>query len=216
MNIVLLGPPGAGKGTQAKRIQEMFSIPHIATGDILRDAVAKGSDLGQIANSYMEKGLLVPDEVVIGLIKERLAEPDTENGFLLDGFPRTLAQARALDKVMEQMGKKLDAVISIVVSEKEIIRRLTGRRVCKSCGRIYHLIFNPPKRAEFCDMCGEELYQREDDKVETVKKRLVVYNKETAALIRYYQAQDILIEVNGEESVEDVFKNIKEALEARV
>lgn len=172
MNIIMLGPPGAGKGTQAKMLVEKFGIPQISTGDMLRAAVAEGTELGKKAKEYMDKGQLVPDEVVIGIVEERLKKSDCEKGFILDGFPRTVPQAEALDKILEKMGKKIDYVINIVVPDVEILKRLTGRRTCKQCGAMYHVIYNPPKQEGVCDKCGGELYQRDDDKEETIKNRL--------------------------------------------
>ncbi len=212
MNIILLGPPGAGKGTQAKMISEKYGIPQIATGDILREAVAKGTELGKKAKEYMDRGELVPDEIVIGIVKERLKQPDCENGFILDGFPRTLAQAEALDKMLEELGKKLDAVINIDVPEEEIVKRIVNRRTCKNCGAVYHLIFNPPKVEGKCDKCGGELYQRDDDKEETVRERLRVYRERTEPLIEYYKNKGLLYNVDGTKDIEGVFKQIDEIL----
>ncbi len=212
MNIILLGPPGAGKGTQAKMISEKYGIPQIATGDILREAVAKGTELGKKAKEYMDRGELVPDEIVIGIVKERLKQPDCEKGFILDGFPRTLAQAEALDKMLEELGKKLDAVINIDVPEEEIVKRIVNRRTCKNCGAVYHLIFNPPKVEGKCDKCGGELYQRDDDKEETVRERLRVYRERTEPLIEYYKNKGLLYNVDGTKDIEGVFKQIDEIL----
>ena len=213
MNIILLGPPGGGKGTQAKKIVEKYGIPHIATGDILREAVAKGTELGKKAKEYMEKGQLVPDEVVIGLIEERLKESDCEKGFILDGFPRTVAQAEALEKVLENMGRKIDHVIDIEVPEEELLKRLTGRRTCKKCGAMYHIVFNPPKQEGICDKCGGELYQRADDNEETVKSRLEVYHNQTAPLIDFYSQKGLLRQVNGTGSIQDIFAEIVKIVE---
>ncbi len=212
MNLILLGPPGAGKGTQAKMISEKYGIPQIATGDILREAVAKGTELGKKAKEYMDRGELVPDEIVIGIVKERLKQPDCEKGFILDGFPRTLAQAEALDKMLEELGKKLDAVINIDVSEEEIVKRIVNRRTCRNCGAVYHLIFNPPKVEGKCDKCGGELYQRDDDKEETVRERLRVYRERTEPLIEYYKKKGLLYDVDGTKDIEGVFKQIDEIL----
>ncbi len=212
MNIILLGGPGAGKGTQAKLMIEKYNIPQISTGDILRAAVKEGTDLGKEAKRYMDAGKLVPDEVVIGIIKERLKEPDCEKGFILDGFPRTVPQAEALEKVLEQMGRKIDHVLSIEVPEEELIKRLTGRRTCRECGQGYHIIFNPPKEEGKCDKCGGELYQRDDDNEETVKNRLKVYQESTQPLIDFYSKKGLLRPVDGVGSIEDIFQRIVKIL----
>ena len=183
MNLILLGGPGAGKGTQAKLIVEEYKIPQISTGDMLREAVKQGTELGKKAKEYMDKGELVPDEIVIGIVRDRLKQPDCEKGFILDGFPRTIAQAEALDKMLDEIGKKIDAVINIYVPEEEIVKRIVNRRTCKKCGAIYHLIYSPPKESNKCDKCGGELYQRDDDKEETVRERLRVYKQQTEPLI---------------------------------
>lgn len=216
MNVVLLGPPGAGKGTQAEMMSSTYGLVHIATGDILREAVARGTELGRKAREYMNKGELVADEVVIGIVRERLAEPDCRNGFLLDGFPRTVVQADALGKVLEEVGTGLDAVIDIVVDEQELLRRLTARRVCSNCGRVYHLVFDPPKREGICDDCGGPLVQREDDKVDTVRNRLRVYDEQTAPLIDYYRRLGLLQEIDGAKTPAEVFVQIREVLKAKV
>ncbi len=213
MNLILLGAPGAGKGTQAKMIAEKYGLAHIATGDILREAVAKGTELGKKAKEYMDRGELVPDEIVIGIVKERLKEPDCQKGFILDGFPRTLPQAEALDKMLEELGMKIDAVINIAVPEEEVVRRIAYRRTCKKCGAVYHLIYAPPKEDNKCDKCGGELYQREDDKEETVRERYRVYRERTELLIEYYRKKGLLYEVDGTKSIEEVFKQIEEILE---
>ncbi len=213
MNLILLGPPGSGKGTQAKLIVEKYGIPQISTGDMLREAVAKGTELGKEAKKYMDAGQLVPDEVVIGIVKERLQQPDCEKGFILDGFPRTIAQAEALDKILEEMGKKIDAVINIQVPEEEVVKRIVYRRTCKNCGAVYHLIYNPPKEDNKCDKCGGELYQRDDDKEETVRKRYKVYKEQTEPLVEYYAKKGILYNIDGTKSIEEVFAEIDSILQ---
>ena len=215
MNIILLGPPGGGKGTQAKLLTEKHKIPQISTGDILRAAVKQGTSLGKMAKEYMEAGKLVPDEVVIGIIKERLKEADCENGFILDGFPRTVVQAEALSETLGTMQKKIDHVISITVDEEELIKRLTGRRTCRSCGAMFHVIFNPSKKEGICDFCSGELYQRDDDKAETIRNRLNVYNQQTAPLIDYYQKNGLLRTVRGVGKIEDIFNKIEEVLNTK-
>ncbi|MBE8540306.1 adenylate kinase [Geoglobus acetivorans] len=213
MNLILLGPPGAGKGTQAKRIVEKYGIPQISTGDMLRDAVAKGTELGKKAKEYMDKGELVPDEVVIGIVKERLMQPDCENGFILDGFPRTINQAEALDDILDEMNRKIDAVINIAVPDEEILKRIVYRRICKECGAVYNLIYSPPKVDGKCDKCGGDLYQRDDDKEETVKERLRVYREQTAPLIDYYSRKGSLQNVDGTKNIEEVWSQIVALLE---
>lgn len=212
MNIVLLGPPGAGKGTQALQISKHHNVPHISTGDMFRRAVADRTDLGLKANDYITRGELVPDDIVIGIVKQRLAETDTEQGFLLDGFPRTVAQAEALSSALAQSDKNLDKVLSIEVVEEELIKRLTGRRTCRSCGKVYHLVFEPPKTATTCDVCGGELWQREDDSEETVRNRLRVYNEQTVQLVDYYRKRGLLVTINGRQEVQAVFNEIEEIL----
>jgi len=212
MNLVLLGPPGAGKGTQAVKIADYFSIPHISTGDMFRRAVALKTELGEKAKSYMEKGQLVPDEIVIGIVKQRLDEADCQSGFLLDGFPRTVAQAEALDKALAAQKRQLDFVLNIKTSSEEIIKRLTGRRVCPTCGAVYHIIFKPPQSNLVCDNCKAKLVQREDDKEEIVKKRLQVYEEQTSPLLAYYSKTGKLKEINGEKAVDEVFAQIKAVL----
>ncbi|MEW6611208.1 adenylate kinase [Thermithiobacillus tepidarius DSM 3134] len=187
LNIVLLGPPGVGKGTQAKRLSQVLGIPQISTGDMLRAAVAQGTPLGQKARAQMESGGLVSDDVVIGLIRERLQAPDAQTGFLLDGFPRTRAQAEALDEMLAGMGKRLDAVLHLTLEDEEIVRRLSGRRLCPSCGAIFHGVYNPPKAEGICDHCGGELVQRADDQPEVIRERLRVYAEQTEPLVDYYR-----------------------------
>jgi adenylate kinase len=197
LNVVLLGAPGAGKGTQAERIVAEFGLPHVSTGEILRAAVAAGTPLGAEAQHYMQAGKLVPDEVVIGIIRERLAEPDAARGFLLDGFPRTLEQAAALDEMLAAAGRRLTHVIVLDVPRDELIERLSGRRMCRTCGKGYHVKFDPPKQEGVCDACGGELYQRADDNEETVRNRLVVYADQTEPLIDYYQRQGLVHALYG-------------------
>jgi adenylate kinase len=197
LNVVLLGAPGAGKGTQAERIVAQFGLPHISTGEILRAAVAAGTELGTTAQKFMQAGDLVPDEVVVGIIRERLAEPDAARGFLLDGFPRTLEQAAALDDMLAAAGRGLTHVVVLEVPEAELIERLSGRRMCRDCGKGYHIVFDPPKKEGVCDVCGGELYQRADDNEETVRNRLVVYGKQTEPLVDYYTGKGLVCTVYG-------------------
>ena len=212
MKIILMGGPGAGKGTQANPLVERFHFPHISTGDMFRAAIKEGTALGLKAKSYMDAGGLVPDEVTIGIVEERLAQPDCADGFLLDGFPRTLAQGSALANILDRLGMKLDGVINIEVDEEVLIPRLTGRRVCRKCGSSFHMIFNPPKQEGVCDQCGGELYQRSDDTVETAKNRLNVYNSQTEPLIAFYQEKGLLKRINGDQPIDQVFQDILKAL----
>jgi adenylate kinase len=197
MNLILLGPPGAGKGTQAQMIVDRYHIPQISTGDILRAAVKGKTSLGATAKEFMDQGKLVPDELVIGIIEERLKASDCRQGFILDGFPRTIAQAEALQPILVKMGKSIDHVINIEVDDEELVRRLTGRRTCKNCGAMFHLIFYPAKKEGMCDRCGGLLYQREDDKEETIRTRLKEYQQQTAPLIQYYQEKKKLRSIPG-------------------
>lgn len=215
MNIILLGPPGAGKGTQAERVAWACAIPHISTGDMLREAVAKETELGKLAQEFMSKGELVPDEVVIGIVKERLLEKDAERGFLLDGFPRTVPQANALEKALAAVGSRIDMVLNIDCPDEEVVRRISGRYICRSCGRPYHVEFNPPKVDGICDFCGGELYQRADDRAEAVRNRLAVYHRQTAPLIDYYREKGVVVEVDGAKSVSEVAENIEELLKCK-
>lgn len=214
MNLVLFGPPGAGKGTQAEKISQSYGIPHIATGDILRRAVARETPLGKKAKRYMNRGELVPDEVVIGIVGERLAEPDCEKGFVLDGYPRTIEQAEALWQILDGMGKKIDLVLNVTAGDEELIRRLSRRRVCERCEAVYHLDFEPPRQADICDKCAGRLYQRADDKEETIKRRLEVYREQSEPLIDYYQKKGLLVSIMGKGSISEVFGEVKERLEA--
>ncbi len=213
MQIVIFGPPGAGKGTQAKFISEEFNIPHISTGDILRENVREGTTLGKKAKAYMEKGALVPDELLIDLIRERLQKPDTRRGFLLDGFPRTLAQAQALDAILDDINKKLDAVVNVDVGAGELVRRLGGRLTCRKCQASYNIKSNPPKAPGVCDQCGGELYQRADDTEAAIKNRIGVYKKQTQPLIDYYKKKGVLIDIDGEREIDEVRSDIMKALE---
>jgi adenylate kinase len=208
MNLILLGPPGAGKGTQAKMLADKYQIPQISTGDILRAAVKSGTPLGRKAKEYMDSGRLVPDEVVIGIIKDRLEQKDTARGYMLDGFPRTLPQAEALDNLLKGMGSRIDHVISIEVADEELVRRLSGRRTCRNCGQGYHLVFDPPKVAGRCDKCGGELYQRDDDNEATVANRLKVYKAQTQPLIEYYQKKGVLRPIEGLGEIQEIFQRI--------
>lgn len=212
MRIVLLGPPGAGKGTQAANIVSQFQIPHISTGDILRKNLKEKTPLGLKAKEYMDQGLLVPDDLVVEIIQDRLAQDDCIKGFMLDGFPRTVTQATSLDAVLKDMNISLDTVLNIDVNHELLVDRITGRRICKECGATYHVHFNPPKEEGKCDVCGGKLYQRDDDKAETVKKRLEVYTDETQPLIDYYEAKGILNTIDGQQDINKVFEDIAEIL----
>lgn len=212
MRLVLLGPPGVGKGTQASAIVKKYNIPHISTGDIFRANIKEGTELGKEAKSYMDKGLLVPDEVVVSIVKDRLTKDDCKEGFLLDGFPRTLEQADALDKELTQIGIKLNKVVNIDADKEILIRRAIGRRICKSCSATYHVEFNPPKVESICDLDGAELFQRDDDIVETVATRIEVYTNQTKPLIDYYQEKGIIINVDGTRPIDETFETIVRAL----
>lgn len=207
-----MGLPGAGKGTQAERIVEEYHIPHISTGDMFRAAMKDETPLGLEAKSYMDKGELVPDEVTIGIVRDRLAQDDCQNGFLLDGFPRTVAQAEALEKLLAEMGRRLDYVINIEVDKSILMERLTGRRICKSCGATYHLVFNPPANEGVCDRCGGELYQRADDNEETVQTRLEVNIQQSQPLITFYEGKGYLRNLDGQQPIDKVFADIEELL----
>lgn len=212
MRLVLLGPPGAGKGTQAAGIVEKYHIPHISTGDIFRKNISEGTELGKQAKDYMDRGLLVPDDLVVAIVKDRLSENDCKEGFLLDGFPRTVAQADALDIELKELNYSLNKVINIDVDKNELIERAVGRRICKSCGTTYHVKFNPTKQDGKCDVCGGELYQREDDTAETVTKRIEVYLEQTEPLIDYYDKKGIIVNIDGSKDIDNVFSDIVDSL----
>ena len=213
MNIILMGLPGAGKGTQASEIVKKFSIPHISTGDMFRKAIKDETDLGKEAKSYMDRGELVPDEVTVGIVKERISEDDAKKGFLLDGFPRTIDQAEALNDIMSELGRNIDAVINIEVPEEELMNRLTGRRICEKCGTTYHLVFNPPKVDGICDIDGGKLYQREDDNPETVSNRLNVNVKQSKPILEYYNEKGVLKNIDGAKDIDDVTKDVIDILD---
>ena len=208
MKIIMLGAPGAGKGTQAKKIAEKCGIPHISTGDIFRANIKNGTELGKKAKTYMDQGLLVPDELVCDLVVDRIQQDDCKKGYSLDGFPRTIPQAESLDKALQAIGEKMDYAIDVEVPDENIVKRMGGRRACVGCGATYHLVYAPTKKEGICDVCGGELILRDDDKPETVQKRLGVYHEQTQPLIDYYKNQGILREVDGSVDMEDVFKEI--------
>lgn len=211
-SLILLGPPGAGKGTQAGRIVTEYGIPHISTGDILRSAVKNQTQMGLEAKKFMDAGELVPDSVVIGIVKDRLQEPDTAKGFLMDGFPRTIPQAEALDEALEGLGRAVSKTVVILVDEEDLVRRLTGRRICRSCQAPFHVMFNPPKAENVCDVCSGELYQRDDDTEATVRNRLEVYRNQTEPLIEYYDRQGVVARIDGAQAPEAVYEDIRAAL----
>ncbi|WP_019415643.1 adenylate kinase [Paenisporosarcina sp. TG20] len=214
MNIILMGLPGAGKGTQADQIVEKYAIPHISTGDMFRYAIKEGTELGLKAKSFMDEGALVPDEVTIGIVRERLSKSDCKDGFLLDGFPRTVPQAEALDELLTDLNKNVKHVINIQVEQEELVKRLSGRRICKVCGTSYHLIFNPPQVDGVCDKDGGELYQRPDDNPETVTNRLEVNMKQTQTLLDYYGKKNIITNIDGQQDIHKVFDDIDALLGA--
>ena len=213
MNIILMGLPGAGKGTQASEIVKKFPIPHISTGDMFRKAIKDETDLGKEAKSYMDRGELVPDEVTVGIVKERISEDDAKKGFLLDGFPRTIEQAEALNQIMFELGRDIDAVINIEVPEEELMNRLTGRRICEKCGTTYHLVFNPPKVDGICDIDGGKLYQREDDNPETVSNRLSVNVKQSKPILEYYNNKGVLKNIDGSKDIDEVTDDVIDILD---
>ena len=214
MHILLMGPPGAGKGTQAANLVNEFAIPHISTGDMFRAAIKEGTELGKQAKACMDAGKLVPDEVTIGIVRERLAKPDCEKGFILDGFPRTVEQADALTGILKEIGLKLTRVLNINVPAAELIERAVGRRICKKCGATYHIKFNPTKVEGICDACGGELFQRADDSEKTMKSRLSVYEAQTKPLIEYYQKAGLYTEVDGRQAIDKVFADVVKSLKA--
>ena len=214
MKIIMLGAPGAGKGTQAKKIAAKYGIPHISTGDIFRANIKNGTELGKKAKTYMDQGLLVPDELVVDLVVDRVNQDDCENGYVLDGFPRTIPQAEALTEALEKMGQKVDFAIDVNVPDENIVKRMGGRRACVTCGATYHMVYAPTKKEGICDTCGAELILRDDDKPETVQKRLNVYHDQTQPLIDYYTSQGILRTVDGTVDIDDVFRAITEFLGA--
>ncbi len=215
MQLILLGAPGAGKGTQAKRIMATYHIPQISTGDILRKEVREKTELGLKAKDIMERGELVPDDIILKMIEKRLHQPDCQNGFILDGFPRTIPQAEGLEEILDNMGKNQLIVIEISVSDEEIIRRLSNRRICSMCGKDFNLILNPPPENMVCPVCGGKIIQRDDDKPETIKKRLEVYRKQTEPLIKYYHQKGKLFRIDGLRPVDTIFNQIKEILESQ-
>ena len=212
MKIIMLGAPGAGKGTQAKKIAEKYQIPHISTGDIFRANIKGGTELGMKAKTFMDQGMLVPDEITIGMLMDRIGQDDCINGYVLDGFPRTIPQAESLTKALAERGEKVDYAINVDVPDENIINRMSGRRACLGCGATYHITFNPPVKEGICDTCGQELVLRDDDKPETVKKRLDVYHQQTQPLIDYYKNAEILAEVDGTQPMDAVFQGIVEIL----
>lgn len=213
MRLVLLGPPGAGKGTQAKFLAQRYNIAHVSTGNILRQEVQEGTDLGRQAETFMTAGNLVPDHLIIRMVEKRIAEPDCRSGFLLDGFPRTVAQADALGGMFDRLGLQLDAVLLITVEDESLVRRLSGRRWCSRCGAVYHLEFSAPKQDGRCDQCAGDLVQREDDREETVRNRLLVYHKQTGPLIEYYRSRNLLRAIDGTGSIEAVTQRMEEILQ---
>ncbi len=213
MNLILMGLPGAGKGTQAEKISEKYNIPHISTGDMFRLAIKEGTDLGKKAKSFMDQGELVPDEVTIGIVQERLSKADCQNGFLLDGFPRTIAQAEALQNLLANMKTSIDYVLHVDVPENKLVERLTGRRICPTCGATYHVMYNPPQVKGVCDKDGSQLIQRDDDQAETVKTRLSVNIKQAQPLLDFYTDKELLVTVDGDQEIADVFEDVQKVLD---
>ena len=216
MRLMLLGLPGAGKGTQAQKLSSKYKIPHVATGDMFRAAIKNETSLGKKAKKYLDQGELVPDEVTIGIVRERLQEDDCKEGFILDGFPRTVAQAEALTEILSDMGTELDLVLEIQVDEEELIHRLSGRRICEDCGATYHIEYNPPAKEGICDKCGGNLIQRSDDKKETVKNRIKVNKEKQEALINYYDKKDKLLSLKSEGGIDEVFQKITNLIEENI
>lgn len=216
MNLILMGLPGAGKGTQAEKIVEKYQIPHISTGDMFRLAIKEGTDLGKKAKAFMDQGDLVPDEVTIGIVRERLSKEDCKSGFLLDGFPRTIAQAESLENLLQDMERSLDFVLHVDVPQDQLMERLTGRRICPTCGATYHVVFNPPKQDGICDNDGTELIQREDDSEETVARRLEVNVKQTQPMLDFYHDKGYLVSINGSQDINKVFEDIDQKLQTLV
>ena len=214
MKIIMLGAPGAGKGTQAKQIADKYGVPHISTGDIFRANIKNGTELGKKAKEYMDQGLLVPDELTCDLVMDRIQQDDCKNGFILDGFPRTIPQAEALTAALEKIGQKMDYAIDVDVPDEAIVTRMSGRRACLACGATYHIVYNPTRQEGICDACGEKLVLRDDDKPETVQKRLTVYHQQTQPLIEYYKTEGILHTVDGTKNLNEVFKDITDVLGA--
>jgi len=213
VNLILMGLPGAGKGTQAEKISEKYNIPHISTGDMFRLAIKEGTDLGKKAKSFMDQGELVPDEVTIGIVQERLSKADCQNGFLLDGFPRTIAQAEALQNLLANMKTSIDYVLHVDVPENKLVERLTGRRICPTCGATYHVMYNPPQVEGVCDKDGSQLIQRDDDQAETVKTRLSVNIKQAQPLLDFYTDKELLVTVDGDQEIADVFEDVQKVLD---
>ncbi|MEN2769093.1 adenylate kinase [Ornithinibacillus xuwenensis] len=213
MNLLLMGLPGAGKGTQAEKISEKYNIPHISTGDMFRSAIKEGTELGKKAKSFMDQGALVPDEVTIGIVKERLSKADCEKGFLLDGFPRTIAQAEALQTLLSELNQEIDHVLHVNVPEEKLVERLSGRRICPTCGRAYHVMYNPPKQEGICDRDGQALIQRDDDKPETVKNRLAINIEQSKPLLDFYDDKGYLVNIDGDQEIDKVFQDIQSVIE---
>jgi adenylate kinase len=214
MKIIMLGAPGAGKGTQAGKIAKQYDIPHISTGDIFRANISKGTELGKKAKKYMDQGQLVPDELTCDLVVDRISDPDASNGYVLDGFPRTIPQAEALTNALSKRNEKIDYAVSVEVADDDIVKRMSGRRVCSDCGATYHIEYQPPQKEDVCDKCGKNLIVRDDDKPETVKNRLQVYHEQTSPLIDYYRRQGVLYKVDGTKGIESVFHDIMRILGA--